>query len=244
MAGIKWDSDKPQLTLVDPLFVEGVARVLQMGEERYGPGNWKKGLAYSRVLDAARRHLAAVELGEDVDPDSGMFHVEHAACNMMFLAYFMRNQEHELDDRHFDQKMPGLPAREGDKALRPKSQGKERLDLQPVQESKPQLRKEKSQIDPIRELQERITEWADRVFPSRTPEGALHKMMVHELPELLNGGLDDPLEYADVLILLLDIASLRGIDAIAAAHEKMAINERRQWAVDPRTGLMSHTREG
>ena len=68
-------------------------------------------------------------------------------------------------------------------------------------------------------------------------------MMVHELPELLNGGLDDPLEYADVLILLLDIASLRGIDAIAAAHEKMSVNERRQWAVDPRTGLMSHTRE-
>lgn len=247
MAGMKHDSGKPRLTLVPPFFVEGMARVLEMGERRYGRANWKEGLAYSRILDAARRHLAAIEQGEDIDPDSGKQHAFHVACNMLFLSYFTKNGGGDLDDRDTETTVPRLRGMEDDPVVPPQPASEERLDLQPVQESQPQPGEGEGQneeaADPIRALQHRITTWADQVFPSRTPEGALHKMMVHELPELLNGGLDDPLEYADVLILLLDIASLRGIDAISAAHEKMSINERRQWAVDPRTGLMSHTKE-
>lgn len=67
--------------------------------------------------------------------------------------------------------------------------------------------------------------------------------MIDELPELLHGGLNDPMEYADVLILVLDIAYLNGIDAVQAAHKKMDINEKRKWAVKP-NGLLQHVEGG
>ena len=105
------------------------------------------------------------------------------------------------------------------------------------------LQQEGEAPDSIIHLQDRITNWADRVFPERTAEGALTKLVLEEIPELLHGGLDDPLEYADVLILVLDIAALRGIDAVAAAHEKMTINEARKWKKNLTTGMMSHIEE-
>lgn len=85
-----------------------------------------------------------------------------------------------------------------------------------------------------------IKEWADSVYPNRTAHSALSKMVMEEIPELLNGGLDDPGEWADLLILVLDAADLRGIDVIRAAFDKMEVNHRRNWAVDPDTGIMSH----
>lgn len=92
----------------------------------------------------------------------------------------------------------------------------------------------------ISDLQRIITEWADRVYPGRTPENALHKLILEEIPELLHGGLDDPHEWADLLILVVDAAHLRGIDVVQAAFEKMEINRNRSWKIDPKTGLMKH----
>ena len=89
-------------------------------------------------------------------------------------------------------------------------------------------------------LQQKIKTWADGIYPDRTSAGALVKMVMEEIPELLNGGLDDPLEWADVLILLIDASALRGIDIVRAAWEKMDINEKRFWAIDPDTGLLHH----
>ena len=89
----------------------------------------------------------------------------------------------------------------------------------------------------------RVVEWADSVFPNREEEDALRKLMLEEIPELLNGGRDDPGEYADVLILLVDVAHMRGVDLVAAAQEKMAVNEARSWEYDPKTGSIHHVRE-
>lgn len=92
----------------------------------------------------------------------------------------------------------------------------------------------------LEELQQEIANWADAVFPDRTAHGALTKLMLHEIPELITSKLLDPTEYADIVILVLDIAHLNGIDISSAVREKMAINRARTWKIDPETGLMSH----
>lgn len=91
----------------------------------------------------------------------------------------------------------------------------------------------------LKELQADIKAWADGVFPDRTAHGALCKLMLEELPELAldttSGG-----EYADALILLLDIATLNGIDVEHEVRAKMEKNRARTWVVDTGTGLMHH----
>lgn len=258
--GVKWNQEKPKLSLIDPDFSESMAKVLNLGENRYGVGNWKLGLKYSEVLDALKRHTAAVERGEDVDPDTGEPHATSIACNAMFLNWYQSRHMEYLDDRHH--RMQGLQKDAAQRGFLQEPTGQERPGVPTVQQQDSQPAAANSHrtvaqstvasdslppvpppADPVTVLQGRIAVWADRVFPHRTPHGSLCKMVMEEIPELLNGGLDDPLEYADVLILLLDVAHLRGIDAIAAAHQKMSINERRKWQVDPETNMMHHVGE-
>ena len=56
MSGNKFDQEKVDLHVLDPLFVEGTARVSQFGEQKYGKSNWKKGLTQTRIINAIRRH--------------------------------------------------------------------------------------------------------------------------------------------------------------------------------------------
>lgn len=97
--------------------------------------------------------------------------------------------------------------------------------------------------DPITRLQQEIADWADTLIPDRTAHNAIVKLMTSELPELLNGGIDDPLEFADVAILVFDIAHLQGIDIGKAIHDKMEINRKRVWNIDKATGLLEHVEE-
>lgn len=94
----------------------------------------------------------------------------------------------------------------------------------------------------LRELQARIAGWADEVFPDRTAHDAAVKLVLEEIPEFLRSP-NDPLEYADLVILILDIAYLRGIDIQDAVLKKMGINENRRWNLDPTTRLMHHIKE-
>lgn len=96
--GIKHDGDKPQWHLLPFEAVEGAVRVLMHGAKKYSAYNWSKGMPYTRVLDAAQRHLNAIYQGEDKDPDSGLDHVDHAICELVFLKYYMIHGVGE-DDR-------------------------------------------------------------------------------------------------------------------------------------------------
>lgn len=87
--GIKHDQDKLQWHLLPLETLEGVIRVLMSGAKKYSPFNWAKGMPYTRVLDATQRHLAAIQKGEDKDPDSGLDHVDHALCELLFLKFYM-----------------------------------------------------------------------------------------------------------------------------------------------------------
>ena len=86
----KFDSGKPPVGLVDPHFILEVARVLQFGSEKYAPHNWRKGMEWSRIYDAAQRHLLAWASGEETDDESGLNHLAHAACCLMFLLSYSK----------------------------------------------------------------------------------------------------------------------------------------------------------
>ena len=83
--GKKFDTDKNRLELVPPELIEAVGQILTHGAEKYASYNWCKGLDYGRVYGALQRHLQAFWKGENLDPESGLSHLHHAACNLAFL---------------------------------------------------------------------------------------------------------------------------------------------------------------
>lgn len=97
-AGVKFDQDKPPMALLDPEYLEGVAKVLGFGANKYAAHNWRNGIEYSRLISAAYRHLGAINRGENIDPESGLSHAYHLGCCNMFLAAMM-NHRPDMDDR-------------------------------------------------------------------------------------------------------------------------------------------------
>jgi len=103
---------------------------------------------------------------------------------------------------------------------------------------------QKHKLSSIEKLQEEIATWANKVMPDREPQHTFNKLVFEEIPELVKSGLNDPMEYADILILVLDLAYLKGIDAASAVREKMKINRARKWVMNSKTGIMSHVESG
>lgn len=50
-----------------------------------GRSNWRKGMLWSRLADAALRHLLKWVSGSRVDEETGLSHLAHAMCCLMFL---------------------------------------------------------------------------------------------------------------------------------------------------------------
>lgn len=96
--GQKFDQEKPRTDLLDPLALEGLAKVLTFGAKKYAAHNWRGGIKFSRLIAAALRHILAILRGEDNDPESGLPHVDHAFCCLMFLSNMMKTRP-DLDDR-------------------------------------------------------------------------------------------------------------------------------------------------
>jgi hypothetical protein len=97
--GLKLDKEKARVDLVDFEFVEGLGHVLGFGAKKYAAHNWRGGIHFSRLLGAAIRHIGALNKGEDVDPESGLPHVHHLGCCVMFLSWMMKHRP-DLDDRY------------------------------------------------------------------------------------------------------------------------------------------------
>ena len=96
----KTDKGKPTFELLPFELLADVNKVLQHGKIRYGLNNWRKseGFKYSRVYNALLRHIFAWWIkGEDNDPETGLSHLSHAMCNLLFLKYHLKNKE--ADDR-------------------------------------------------------------------------------------------------------------------------------------------------
>ena len=62
------------------------AQAMEYGIGKYGRNNWKKGMEWSRLADAALRHLSAVLVGEDYfDEESGLSHLAHGLASLHML---------------------------------------------------------------------------------------------------------------------------------------------------------------
>ena len=78
--------------------LESTVRVLEFGAVKYKPGNWAKGMPWSVCLSCALSHLLAAEGGELLDKESGISHLAHAMCNLIFLKAYEQLYP-EGDDR-------------------------------------------------------------------------------------------------------------------------------------------------
>lgn len=99
MEGTKYDTSKSRCDLLSAIAMQATAQVLTHGAAKYGDHNWRRGFKWSRLLASTFRHLFAYMCREDVDPESGLPHIDHVATNVMFLQEFYRTRK-DLDDRH------------------------------------------------------------------------------------------------------------------------------------------------
>jgi hypothetical protein len=108
MEGRKDDHGKARYDLIPPELLEGVARVLTFGAEKYSSRNWERGMLWGRPFGAMMRHMWAWWGGKgpttksflfgELDAETGFSHLWHAAtCVAFLIAYEERG--HGEDDR-------------------------------------------------------------------------------------------------------------------------------------------------
>lgn len=83
--------------------------------------------------------------------------------------------------------------------------------------------------------------WADQAFPTRT-DASMFLKMYGELAELIDAGNDCDDEIADILILVLDYASRKGVKPSAAVLAKLNVNRQREWEFT-NIGTMQHVKD-
>ena len=99
---IKHDAGKTDWSLMPFEAVEEINKVLDFGARKYAAHNWKTGTGfrYTRVLSSLLRHTFAWARGEDLDPESGLSHLAHMGCNVVFLIYYNKHKSrYSNDDR-------------------------------------------------------------------------------------------------------------------------------------------------
>ena len=84
--GIKFDGEKPRYDLVPAKALADVVDVLTYGAQKYEPDNWLYVPEWERrYFAAAQRHIWAWKQGESVDSETGINHLAHAICCLMFM---------------------------------------------------------------------------------------------------------------------------------------------------------------
>lgn len=87
--GLKFDAGKPRMELLIqgmPRALEAVGQVLTFGAEKYAAHSWQHVEDnHNRYWAAKSRHDLARAKGETHDPETGLLHLAHEACNVPFL---------------------------------------------------------------------------------------------------------------------------------------------------------------
>lgn len=89
MGGIKYDQDKVEYHHMPAEALEEVNKALTYGSKKYSDYQWRGGFVWSRPFNACMRHLWAYWRGEDIDKESGCYHLACAAANILFLLQFL-----------------------------------------------------------------------------------------------------------------------------------------------------------
>lgn len=98
--GRKDDSGKTPWHLMPPDALNQIAQVLEFGAGKYGDRNWEKGMNWSRPFAALMRHMWAWWRGEDRDPETGLSHLAHAGCCILFLLTYQGHATGKDDRPH------------------------------------------------------------------------------------------------------------------------------------------------
>ena len=97
LIGIKHDSDKVLMGCIPPTAEVLLGMVLTYGAKKYSRENWRLiDNLEERYMDACLRHINLHRRGEEVDPESGLPHLGHAAACLMFLLE-VSDQAYELN---------------------------------------------------------------------------------------------------------------------------------------------------
>jgi hypothetical protein len=108
--GLRYNKGKLRYDLVEPRAFRDFVQVLTDGANKYFDRNWENGLTWTSVIASLKRHVAAIEMGEDYDSESGRLHISHAACNVHFLNafYYIFPQGDDRPKRFLKQPYIGL----------------------------------------------------------------------------------------------------------------------------------------
>ena len=86
--GLRDNVGKLRYDLLHPSAIKRLVEVLTFGSTKYAERNWEKGMKWTTVIASLKRHLAAIEQGEDYDKESGLLHIDHLQCNAHFLSAY------------------------------------------------------------------------------------------------------------------------------------------------------------
>ena len=106
----KNDNGKIRYEFIPVAPLREIAMVLTFGAKKYNhnaysDSRYRGGLEWSRYYGAILRHVFAWWGGEQNDPESGLHHLAHAACCILFLMHF-EDIHPELDDRDIQYDLP------------------------------------------------------------------------------------------------------------------------------------------
>jgi hypothetical protein len=100
--GLKDDQNKLRWDLFPAESAEQIIKVLMFGATKYDPWNWSKGIKFTRLFAAMMRHMWSWYRRQTNDPETGLNHLAHAACTLVFLlSYSTRSEkfQQQFDDR-------------------------------------------------------------------------------------------------------------------------------------------------
>lgn len=84
--GTKRDAGKNRLELFPFTALTMVGNVLTFGAAEYGADNWRLVKGWRRrYMGAALRHVFKYMTGEHVDPETGLHHLSHSVCCLLFV---------------------------------------------------------------------------------------------------------------------------------------------------------------
>lgn len=95
---VKHDKGKAKISMVTTELMEGISHAMEYGAKKYSKNNFKSGMEWSRVLDATYRHLNKFKDKVELDEESNLPHLYHAAACLNMLLYYYENKVGE-DDR-------------------------------------------------------------------------------------------------------------------------------------------------
>lgn len=92
--GKKYDSDKPDYTMVTRELMDAVSRAMMYGAKKYDRNNYKLFTSADivRFQAALLRHMVAYTNGEEFDQESGLSHLDHVGSTLNILLWLKANK--------------------------------------------------------------------------------------------------------------------------------------------------------